>query len=165
VIFVHDAAGVFSPAAVARVEARIEAMRERTGDELVVVTVASLPGVDGASAVREQAWNAFAQRGVHGALLYVDRDDRRDALIAQPETIFPPATRAALVAALDRSFAQGEYDGGLERLAASVDALYRRDATPPSATNAAPRPRVWAIVAGAALAYLLIRGTLRRGGA
>lgn len=164
--FIHDHAQMFSASAVAAVGRQIAAARSQTGEELVVVTVPSVPGAEIDDAVGAEAQRIFAQQGVRGALLYVDRDDHRDALIAQPQSWFAAGEVPSLRRSLDARFALGEYDAGLEDLATAVLDIYRSHArpAPPSAIAPAPRLRVAAVIAAVVLAYLVILGASRREG-
>lgn len=156
---------MFSAQAISRTQNEIAALRARSGEELVVVTVTSEPDAGVPGAIEAEAQRIAAQEGVRGTLFYVDRGDRRDALLAEPVSWFPPATVARIRAHAEAAFAAGNDDAGLERVAGAVLAVYEAHApTRPSATPQAPRLRVYALVAALALAYLLVRGALRRAG-
>ncbi len=166
-LFIQDHAQVFSASTVAEVERRIASTRAETGEELVVVTVPQLPGAQASGAVEDEAERLFYQEGVRGTLLYVDRDDRRDAVIAQPAAWFGAQYVASIRQAMEARFRRAEYDAGLRAIADDVLAVYRAHpaATRASVTKAVPRLRIYAWIAAALLAYLVIRGTLRRAGA
>jgi uncharacterized membrane protein YgcG len=167
VLFVQDHAQVFSVRTVAGVERRIAATRAATGEELVVVTVPRLAGARASGVVEGEAERLFYQEGVRGTLLYVDRNDRRDAVIAQPAAWFDARRVAAIRRALEARFQRGEYDAGLRAVAGDVLAVYDAHAATSRAgvRKAAPRLRIYAWIAAALLAYLVIRGALRRAGA
>lgn len=158
---------MFSPAAAASVSQRAAVARAATGEELVVVTVGRLPGAQSGNAVDGEATRLFSQEGVHGTLLYVDLDDRRDAIIAEPAAWFSPARLAALKRGLEDDFRNGEYDEGLEHFASAVLDVYAKNApvTAKRDTDAAPRLRNYALIAAILIAYLALRGALRREGA
>jgi uncharacterized membrane protein YgcG len=166
-LFVQDHAQMFSSAAAASVAQRAAAARASTGEELIVITVSRFPGAQTGNAVESEARRIFAQDGVHGTLLYVDRDDRRDAIVAEPAAWFSPARVAALKRGLETDFRLGEYDEGLERFTTAVLDVYAKNA--PIAANrdagAAPRLRIYALIAAALIAYLVLRGAVRREGA
>lgn len=157
---------MFSASAVAAVERSIAATRAQTGEELVVVTVPNLAGAEIGDTVDAEANRVFMQRGVRGALLYVDRDDRRDALIAQPAAWFPADEASMLRRELDAEFGLGNYDAGLENLTAAVLRVYDEHETPaPSnAIATAPRLRIALAIAAFVLAYFVVRGSTRREG-
>lgn len=165
--FVYDYAQVFSANTVARVERQIATVRAQTNEALVVVTVAHLPAAEIDDAVDDVAAQYDAQHGVQGSLLYVDRDDRRDALIAEPVAWFPRSDVLTMRRALEARFAAGEYDAGLSGLTSSVLHVYEHHRASPkqNATTPAPRARLYGIAVAALLAYLLVRAALRREGA
>jgi uncharacterized membrane protein YgcG len=165
--FVYDYAHVFSAHTVARVEQQIAAVRAQTDEALVVVTVAHVPAAEIEDAVDDEAAQYYAQHGVHGSLLYVDRDDRRDALIAEPAAWFPLSDVSTMRQALEARFGAGEYDAGLVGLTSSILHVYEHGGGSPerNATIAAPRARLYGIAVAALLAYLLVRAALRREGA
>ncbi len=124
-LFVQDHAHVFSARTVAWVERRVAATRVETGEELVVVTVPRFPGAQASGAVADEAARLFDQEGVAGTLLYVDRDDRRDAVIAQPAAWFDAQHVASIRQAMEARFRRGAYDAGLRAAADDVLAVYR----------------------------------------
>jgi len=156
---------MFSQSVAATVSRRIAATRSITGEEVVVVTVERLASAEVDDAVQGEANRLFAVQGVRGTLIYVDREDRRDAIVAQPDAWFSAQRIARVKSMLESAFASGAYDRGLERATSAVLDVYLHDAQPASnrSASAPPRLRVYAIAVAALLAYLLAAGALRAG--
>lgn len=164
--FVQDRAGMFSAAAVTRATERIAALRARTGNEILVVTVPSLPGAQTPGAVRDAAQQLLAQEGVNGVLVYIDRGDREDDLVSDQQGWFTPDSLTSIRAAMDSRFLSGGYDAGLRGVVGDLLRIYRSHAGgSPAGASAAPRFGLWGWLILGLAGYLVLRALLRRHGA
>ncbi len=153
---------MFSMPTVAYVQRRIESVRERTGRTLLVVTLASLTNAQVPGVLDEEAQRILEQRGAD-AVLYIDRDDRLDSLVARPQRWFTSTRIAAIRATMERNFADGRYDLGLRSAVAKILAVYTAGAAMGQGmANAAPPLRAYGWLAVAILLYLVVRGAARR---
>lgn len=149
---VNDFAGVMTPAAVQQVEAALADLERRTGAQVAVVTVPSVPGgdVDRAAVDLFQRWG-IGQRGQdNGVLLLCAIQDRRARMEVGYglEGVLPDALTGRLMDVyLIPAFRQGDYSAGLVNTTRAVAQIIARDAGitlestgPPAA--AAPRSLV-----------------------
>lgn len=111
--FVQDQAGMFSPATVNQLNARIGNFNAQTGKEIVVQTVPSVSGGD----VRTAAENSFAQQQVNGVLIFVDQGDRKSYVIPDRAAVqagwWSTQTSSSIIQAMTAQFRAGDYDGGI----------------------------------------------------
>lgn len=154
---------MFSAQAVQQVERRIATVRKRTGEELLVVTVPSVPGASAPNVVSQEAERIALQRGAC-AVIYVDRGDRRDWIVARPEIWFPRKSVSAIRTRMEHAFRLHDYDAGLSGAVGAILGIYRTQAPATvSVTKTAPRFDLYGWLIATVLAYLVIRGSLREG--
>jgi uncharacterized membrane protein YgcG len=154
---------MFSAQAVQQATQRIAAVRKSTGEELLVVTVRSVPGASVPSAISQEAQRILLQQGA-AAVIYVDRGDHLDTIVARPEAWFAPRTVSAMREAMERKFRAHAYDAGLNGAVAAILGILRAHAPARGGvTNAAPRFGLYGWLVAAVLAYVVVRGMLREG--
>ncbi|MDE2573557.1 MAG: TPM domain-containing protein, partial [bacterium] len=76
-----------------------------------VMTVLSLDGATVANA----AERAFAQQSVNGILIYIAKAEHADYILPDraARSIFPPQETSHILSAMNSSFKQGDFDGGI----------------------------------------------------
>jgi uncharacterized protein len=108
--FVMDGASLFSPAAIAQVNAKVGDFNAQAHKEVVVITVPTFTGT--AAAAEERA---FAQQQVNGVLIFVAKSPKTIAVI--PDRVsghfFPAGSTAAIRQAIVSAFNSGDFNGGL----------------------------------------------------
>jgi len=121
--YVEDNAGLFSSATVSNLNREISSFAASTGKEVVVVTVPSLNGTPLANA----AENTFAQENVNGILVFIAKAEHSDYIIGDraAHTIFPPGEIAHIRDAMNASFRQGDFDGGVTNAVNLILDTYR----------------------------------------
>ena len=109
--YVQDGAGIFSSATISSLNAEIGSFSAATGKEVVVVTVPSLNG----TALSAAAESAFAQQSVNGVLIFIAKAEHSDYIVGDraAHQIFPPGAIAHVRDAMNASFRQGDFDGGV----------------------------------------------------
>lgn len=126
--FVQDGASMFAPATVASVNQRIQNFSSQTGKEIVVVTVASVPGGT-LNDVHTAAQQAFAQQAVNGVLIYIDKGDRKDYIVpdaaGQRAGWFTAPTLTSIRTSMESEFRQGNFDAGLTAAVGGTLDVYR----------------------------------------
>jgi len=92
--YIQDNGNMFSSGAKSQATQLIDGLRQRTGKEMLVLTVPSLNGQDAAAA----ADNAFKQNRVNGVLFFASRDDRKlEIVVGQDTKQALPDSRAAQI--------------------------------------------------------------------
>lgn len=123
--FVQDQAGMFSASTVDQLNARISSFNAQTGKEVIVDTVASVPGGD----VRTAAENAFAQQQVNGVLIFIDKADRKDYILPDRAAVqagwWTSQTSTSVAQAMEAQFRAGDFDGGITTAVNQVLDIYR----------------------------------------
>jgi uncharacterized protein len=117
---VNDDAGILSGDAESRLEDRLAELEQRTGAQVVVLTVPDLGGedVEGFSLRVAESWALGRQGADDGVLLLVARDDRKARIEVgyglEGRLTDAQAGRILKNVILPR-FKEGDYDGGVER--------------------------------------------------
>lgn len=133
---VNDWAGVLSPAAVSRLETRLQSARDETGVHVVRVTMKRLADHGGAGMrIDSYAKGLFNQWGIgsktrnDGVLILVATDDReiRVALGAGYDAVWDNAAQAAIDKGFLPGFRAGQIEAGIE---AGVEQVITRIARP-----------------------------------
>ncbi|HVA24372.1 MAG TPA: TPM domain-containing protein [Chloroflexota bacterium] len=92
--YIQDNGNMFSSGAKNQATQLIDGLRQRTGKDVLVLTVPSLNGQDAATA----ADNAFRQNRVNGVLFFASRGDRKlEVVVAQDTKQALPDARAAQI--------------------------------------------------------------------
>lgn len=133
---VNDWAGVLSPEAVARLEARLQSVRDETGVHVVLVTMKRLADHGGAGMRIDSyakglfnAWGIGSKTRNDGVLILVATDDReiRVALGAGYDAVWDNAAQAAIDKGFLPEFRAGRIEAGIE---AGVEQVITRIARP-----------------------------------
>lgn len=142
---VRDRAGIFSPAAVSKVESELDRIEQRTGVPVIIETVESLPGVgrDASPKARSQAVEDAAEKrareiGYEGVYLLISKNDKvfSPVLVRKHlDSRLPRQKRLAIRDALNDEFKGGRFDQGLARVAQLLD----RDLSSTAGRAEAPR--------------------------
>ena len=123
--FVHDDAQMFSAATVAQLDSRISNFNAQTGKEIVVQTVASVPGGD----VRAAAETAFAQQQVNGVLIFISKGDRKDWILPDRALVqagwWSSQTSQSIASSMESQFKNEDFDGGISNAVAGALNVYR----------------------------------------
>jgi len=124
---VVDTAGLLSPAAKARLEARLEAHEQQTSNQLVVVTLPSLGGYDIADYGYQlgRYWGIGQQDKDNGALLIVSRDDRKlriEVGYGLEGSLTDALSSAIMQQRILPQFRNGDFESGIEQ---GVDAMLK----------------------------------------
>ena len=133
---VNDWAGVLSPEAVARLETRLQSVRDETGVHVVLVTMKRLADYGGAGMRIDSyakglfnAWGIGSKTRNDGVLILVATDDReiRVALGAGYDAVWDNAAQAAIDKGFLPEFRAGRIEAGIE---AGVEQVITRIARP-----------------------------------
>ena len=122
---VTDAAGVLSPAARARIEAKLKAHEDKTSDQVVVATIPSLQGttIEDFANRLFRAWGLGQKAKNNGALLIVaptERKVRIEVGYGLEGALTDALGKVIITTAITPKFRQGDFEGGIE---AGVDAM------------------------------------------
>jgi uncharacterized protein len=123
---------MLSPEEEQRIEARLTALEETTGAQVVVLTVPSLEGEnleDYSLRVADQ-WRLGQAGKDNGALLFIARDDRKMRLevgYGLEGTLTDALSRRVLDDVLQPRFRQGDFGGGIEAGSEAIAALIAGD--------------------------------------
>lgn len=118
--WVNDAAGVLADDVEARLAARLQALQDRTGHQLVVATVPSLGGeeIDAYSLALARRWRLGRKASNDGVLVLVAPNERKVRIEVGTglETTLTDATCATIIREdMIPAFRTGDLPGGLER--------------------------------------------------
>ncbi|WP_096485022.1 TPM domain-containing protein [Methylorubrum populi] len=122
---VVDAAGILAPEARTRIDGKIKAHEDRTGDQLVVATVPSLHDLtieDYANRLA-RAWGIGQKKTNNGVLLLVapkERKVRIEVGYGLEGALTDALSKTIITSAITPRFRQGDFSGGIE---AGVDAI------------------------------------------
>jgi len=110
--YVVDDAHLLSQAAIAQVDQQIGAFNAQTGKEVVVVTTPSLDGQSADAALER----SFAQQQVNGVEIFIAKSERQIRVAGDGASIqfFPNRSFQTIYQAMRPSFAQGNFDEGVE---------------------------------------------------
>lgn len=122
---VVDAAGILSPEARARIDRKIKAHEDRTGDQLVVATVPSLQDltVEDYANRLARSWGIGQKKTNNGVLLLVapkERKVRIEVGYGLEGALTDALSKTIITSAITPRFRQGDFSGGVE---AGVDAI------------------------------------------
>jgi uncharacterized protein len=123
--FVHDQAGMFSPATVAQLNSLVSNFNAQTDKEIVVVTTPSLGG----ATLQNAAATAFTQQNVNGVLIFIARDDRRDIILPDRAGLragwFAPDVTRSIRTSMESQFRSENYDAGITGAVDAILNIYR----------------------------------------
>jgi uncharacterized protein len=124
---VVDEAGLLSAAARQRIEGQLAALEQQTGDQVAVLTVASLGGepLEEYSVKVAQTWKLGQKGKDNGLLLLIARDERRMRIevgYGLEGQLTDLQSREILDDVIRPRFKEGDFDGGVER---GVDAIVK----------------------------------------
>lgn len=122
---VVDAADLLSPEARARIDGKIKAHEDRTGDQVVVATVPSLQDrtVEDYANRLARAWGIGQKKTNNGVLLLVapkERKVRIEVGYGLEGALTDALSKTIITTAITPRFRQGDFSGGVE---AGVDAI------------------------------------------
>lgn len=122
---VVDAAGILSPEARTRIDGKIKAHEDRTGDQLVVATVPSLQDltVEDYANRLARSWGIGQKKTNNGVLLLVapkERKVRIEVGYGLEGALTDALSKTIITSAITPRFRQGDFSGGVE---AGVDAI------------------------------------------
>ncbi|TAM56587.1 TPM domain-containing protein [bacterium] len=121
--YVQDGAALFSSGTVSALNGEIGSFASATGKEVVVVTVPTLNG----TALAAAAESTFAQQSINGVLIFVAKAEHSDYIVGDraAHRVFPPGEIAHIRDAMNASFRQGDFDGGVTNAVGLVLDTYR----------------------------------------
>ena len=133
--YVVDDAHLLSQTAIAQLDQQIGAFNAQTGKEVVVVTTPSLDGQSADAALER----SFAQQQVNGVEIFIAKDERQIRVAGDGASIqfFPNRSFQSIYQAMRPSFAQGNFDQGVETGVSLIINTYLGHA---SSLNSARRP-------------------------
>jgi uncharacterized protein len=110
--YIVDGAHLLSGTAIAQLDQQIGAFNAQTGKEVVVVTTPSLDGQSADAALER----SFAQQQVNGVEIFIAKDERQIRVAGDGASIqfFPNRSFQSIYQAMRPSFAQGNFDQGVE---------------------------------------------------
>jgi uncharacterized protein len=110
--YVVDDAHLLSQTAIAQIDQQVGAFNAQTGKEVVVVTTPSLDGASADAALER----SFAQQQVNGVEIFIAKNERQIRVAGDGASIrfFPNHSFQSIYAAMRPSFAQGNFDEGVE---------------------------------------------------
>ena len=122
---VVDAAGILAPETRTRIDGKIKAHEDRTGDQLVVATVPSLQDltVEDYANRLARAWGIGQKKTNNGVLLLVapkERKVRIEVGYGLEGALTDALSKTIITTAVTPRFRQGDFSGGVE---AGVDAI------------------------------------------
>jgi len=120
-----DAAGLMTPPARERLEARLKAHEDKTSDQIVVTTVPSLQGASIEDFANQlfRHWKLGQQKTNNGVLLLVAPNERKlriEVGYGLEATLTDAVAKMIIQAAITPKFKSGDFAGGIE---AGVDAI------------------------------------------
>jgi uncharacterized protein len=121
--YVIDDAHLLSQTAIAQINQQVGDFNAQTGKEVVVVTVESLNGGDANAAVEQ----SFAQQQVNGVEIFIAKNEKQIKIAGDKAShqFFPTGAFGAIYQAMRPSFAQGNFDQGVETGVSLVLNTYR----------------------------------------
>jgi uncharacterized membrane protein YgcG len=133
--YVIDDAHLLSQTAIAQINQQVGDFNAQTGKEVVVVTTDSLGGTDPNVAVER----SFAQQQVNGVEIFIAKNEKQIKIAGDKAShqFFPPGSFSTIYQAMRPSFAQGNFDQGVETGVSLVLNTYRGHV---SSLNGARRP-------------------------
>ena len=162
---VVDQANLLDAAAKARIEGKLAALEQKTGDQLVVVTLTSLQGYDIADYGYRlgRAWG-IGQKGKNNGVLLIVAPNERKARIevgyGLEGTLTDALTRVILDQGVFPAFRGGDYAKGIERGVDDIVKVLTGDAAEVAARGPTARPEaddpIASIVAAIVIIFVLV---------
>ena len=146
--YFNDYAGVVAPDVAQRLNARLEALDQERGTQVVVAVFQSLPEgavLEDFTARTAESWGAGRRQEDDGAVLFVFLQDRRSRLevgYGLEEKIPDVTAKRIIQDVMAPHFRQNDYGAGLEAAVDSIFRAIRGDASPlvtPGPARARPR--------------------------
>jgi uncharacterized membrane protein YgcG len=133
--YVYDDAHLLSTSAIAQIDQQVGAFNAETGKEVVVVTTPSLAGVAPDAALER----SYAQLQVNGVEIFIAKNDKQIRIAGDTASrqFFPNGSFQTIYQAMRPSFAQGNFDEGIETGVSLIINTYRGHE---SSLNGARRP-------------------------
>ncbi|HEV7517826.1 MAG TPA: TPM domain-containing protein, partial [Thermoanaerobaculia bacterium] len=135
---VNDTAGMLSPAARQRIEAKLAALEQQTGAQVAVLTIDSLNGdpLEDYSVKVAKTWKLGQQGKNNGVLLLLVKNDRK-MRIEVGYGLEPQLTDLQTHVILDEiirpAFQSGNFDGGIEKGVDAISSAVRGKGVPENA--------------------------------
>ena len=133
--YLSDIAGVVPRDRAAEIEARLAAIEQSTGHQVLAVTLASLEGdaLEDFTMRAAESWKVGRKGIDDGVIFFAFVDDRRLRLevgYGLEATITDAVASRLLAATVKPAFRQGDYGGGILALAGALEAVFRGDPPP-----------------------------------
>lgn len=134
--WVTDRAGVLAPADAARLDERLRGLEQRTGHQVIAVLFRSLEGesLEDFTIRCAEAWKVGRKGIDDGLIFFAFIQDRRMRLEVGYglEDKIPDAVASRLLAEqVKPAFGRGDYAGGIDALAASLERIFAGEPLPP----------------------------------
>lgn len=133
--WVTDRAGVLAPGDVARLDDRLRGLEQRTGHQVIAVLFPSLEGdsLEDFTMRSAEAWKV-GRKGIDDGLIFFafiqDRRMRLEVGYGLEEKV-PDATASRLLAEqVKPAFGRGDYAGGIDALASSLERIFAGEPLP-----------------------------------
>lgn len=169
--WVSDHAGVLGSDARSRIDARLQALEQRTGHQVIAALFQSLEGesLEDFTVRCAEAWKV-GRKGLDDGLIFFafvgDRRMRLEVGYGLEDKVPDLIARRLLAEQVKPAFAQGNYAGGIEALVSSLERVFSGEPLPEPARRSSRRsfPLGTVVLIVLLLAVqLLSRGTGRRG--
>jgi uncharacterized protein len=162
-----DNAGVVSRERAAEIEARLAAIEQRTGHQIIAVTFASLDGepLEDFTMRAAERWKVGRKALDDGAIFFAFINDRRIRLevgYGLEEKVTDATSSRLLNQTVKPAFRQGDFGGGVLALAEALEAIFRGDPPPQQHEKRGDRGEAILIIAFILL-VLLLQAAARRG--
>jgi uncharacterized membrane protein YgcG len=125
--YVIDDAHMLSAAAIAQIDQQVGDFNAQTGKEVLVVTTDSLGGATALSAIER----SFAQNQVNGVEIFIAKNEKQIQVNGDRASrqFFPAGSFSTIYQAMKPSFAQGNFDQGVETGVSLIINTYRGHAS------------------------------------
>ena len=162
-----DNAGVVSREQAGEIEARLAAIEQQTGHQILAVTFASLEGdsLEDFTIRAAQRWKGGRKALDDGVIFFAFINDRRIRLevgYGLEDKITDALSSRLLADTVKPAFRQGEFGGGVLALAGALEAVFRGDPLPQRREKQSNGGEAIAIIA-LILLVLLLQAAARRG--
>jgi len=165
--YLTDNAGVVPPQRAAEIEARLAAIEQRTGHQVIAVTFGSLEGEvleDFTMRVAER-WKVGRKSLDDGVIFFAFIGDRRLRLevgYGLEDKITDALASRLLAATVKPAFREGDYGGGILALATALESVFRGDPPPAPREQRGDRSEA-ALIIGLIVLLLVLQLLARRG--
>jgi uncharacterized protein len=169
--WVSDQAGVLGGDARSRLDARLQALEQRTGHQVIAALFQSLEGesLEDFTVRCAEAWKV-GRKGLDDGLIFFafvgDRRMRLEVGYGLEDKVPDLIARRLLAEQVKPAFARGDYTGGIDALVSSLERVFAGEPLPEPARRTSRRSfplGTVILVVLLLLAQILSRGTGRRG--